>query len=80
MQVLRLPVSVLGAAEQALKFTDLTETPVLTQLVLRTHLNGSPNTCRDQHQQARLFIQQEEEDDHSTETTPEHWGHEHTRR
>lgn len=77
MQVLRSPVSALGAAGQVLEFTDLTETPVLTQLVPRTHLNGSPNTCRDQHQQACLFIQQEEEDDHSAEATPEHWGHEH---
>lgn len=38
------------------------------------HLDGGSDTRRDQHQQACLLIQQEQEDDHSAEAAPEHWG------
>lgn len=38
------------------------------------HLDGGPDARGDQHQQARLLVQQEQEDDHGAEAAPEHCG------
>lgn len=38
------------------------------------HLDGRPHARRDQHQEARLLVQQEQENDHRAEAAPEHWG------
>ena len=39
-----------------------------------THLDGGSNARGHQHQEARLLVQQEQEDDHGAEAAPEHWG------
>lgn len=71
-----LPMKVAPCHSGSYAGSDCTEHLCLRTMATQTtaHLDGGSDTCWDQDQQACLLIQQEQEDDHSTEAAPEHWG------